>query len=134
MRVKMSKQPQPAPTASAVGPCPTLIQIVGRPGTGTLPSTIAPPDHPRKGVGTTQNISTAHFHPGPSLAALVVLTKSILFHYFIYCPSNPASLFFCLPLLLYPSTVPCRIVFAKLDDFYMRPNHLRFRFLTTFSS
>ena len=47
MRVKMSKQPQPAPTASAVGPCPTVIQIVGRPGTGSLPSTIAPPDHSR---------------------------------------------------------------------------------------
>ena len=46
MRVKMSKQPPPAPTASAVGPCPTVIQIVGRPGTGSLPSTIAPPDHP----------------------------------------------------------------------------------------
>ena len=26
MRVKMSKQPPPAPTASAEGPCPTLIQ------------------------------------------------------------------------------------------------------------
>ena len=39
----MSKQPPPAPTASAVGPCPTAIQIVGRPGTGSLPSTIAPP-------------------------------------------------------------------------------------------
>ena len=48
MRVKMSKQPPPAPTASAVGPCPTVIQIVGPPpGTGSLPSTIAPPDHPR---------------------------------------------------------------------------------------
>ena len=46
MRVKMSKQPPPAPTASAVGPCPTVIQIVGRPGTGSLPSTITPPDHP----------------------------------------------------------------------------------------
>ena len=32
MRIKMSKQPPPAPTASAVGPCPTVIQIVGRPG------------------------------------------------------------------------------------------------------
>ena len=42
----MSKQPPPAPTASAVGPCPTLIQIVGRPDTGSLPSTIAPPNHP----------------------------------------------------------------------------------------
>ena len=36
----------PAPTASEVGPCPTLIQIVGRPGTGSLPRTIAPPNHP----------------------------------------------------------------------------------------
>ena len=47
MRVKMSKQPPPAPTASAVGPCPTIIQIVGRPGTGRLPRAIAQPDHPR---------------------------------------------------------------------------------------
>ena len=46
MRVKMSKQPPTAPTASETGPCPTVIQIVGRPGTGSLPSTIAPPDHP----------------------------------------------------------------------------------------
>ena len=36
----------PAPTASAIGPCPTAIKIVGRPGTGSLPSTIAPPNHP----------------------------------------------------------------------------------------
>ena len=42
----MSKQPPPAPPASAADPCPTVIQIVGRPGTGSLPSTIAPPDHP----------------------------------------------------------------------------------------
>ena len=42
----MSKQPPPAPTASAVGPSPTVIKIVGRPGTGSIPSTFAPPDHP----------------------------------------------------------------------------------------
>ena len=42
----MSKQPPPAPTASAIGPCPTIIQIVGRPGNGSLPRTIAPPDRP----------------------------------------------------------------------------------------
>ena len=46
MRVKMSIQSPPAPTASAVGPYPTVIQIVRRPGTGSLPSTIAPPNHP----------------------------------------------------------------------------------------
>ena len=38
----MSKPPPPAPTASAIGPCPTVIKIVGRPGTGKLHSTIAP--------------------------------------------------------------------------------------------
>ena len=41
----MSKPPPPAPTASAIGPCPIVIKIVGRPGTRSLPSTIAPPDH-----------------------------------------------------------------------------------------
>ena len=46
MRVKISKPPPPAPTANATGPYPTEIKIVGRPGTGSLPSTIAPPDHP----------------------------------------------------------------------------------------
>ena len=30
-RVKMSKQPPPAPTASAIGPCPTIIQTVRTP-------------------------------------------------------------------------------------------------------
>ena len=48
MRVKMSKPPPPAPAASAKGPCPAAINIVGRPGTGSLPSTIAAPDHPPK--------------------------------------------------------------------------------------
>ena len=36
MRIKMSKQPAPAPT---------VIQIVGRPSAGRLPNTIAPSDH-----------------------------------------------------------------------------------------
>ena len=48
MSVKMSKKKTLAPTASAVGPCPTIIQTVGRPGTGSLPRTIAPPDHPHR--------------------------------------------------------------------------------------
>ena len=48
MRVEMPKPPPPAPTASAIGTCPTVIKFAGRPGTGSLPSTIAPPDHPKK--------------------------------------------------------------------------------------
>ena len=43
---KMSKQPLSAHTASAVGPCPSLIQISRTPGTVSLLSTIAPSDHP----------------------------------------------------------------------------------------
>ena len=43
----MSKQPPSAPAASAIGLCPTIIKIVGHPGTGSLPRTIAPPDRPR---------------------------------------------------------------------------------------
>ena len=32
---KMSKQPTHTPTERAVGPCPTIFQTVGRPGTGS---------------------------------------------------------------------------------------------------
>ena len=53
----MSKQPPSAPTASAKGHCPTVIQIVGRPGTGSLPSTLAPPTmHDIKSVPNAQAI------------------------------------------------------------------------------
>ena len=58
----MSKPPPPAPTASAIGPCPTVIKIVGRPGTGSLPSTIAPPDHP--GEQWKTNYKTKRLTPG----------------------------------------------------------------------
>ena len=51
MRVKMSKPPLPAPTASTIGPWPTVIKTVGRPSDGSLPSTIAPPDDPLKQRG-----------------------------------------------------------------------------------
>ena len=54
----MSKQPTPAPTASAKGPCPTIIKTVGHPGTGSLPRAIAPPDHPH-GVYISQLIHFA---------------------------------------------------------------------------
>ena len=41
-----------------------------------------------------------------------------------------SHLFFCLPLLLTPFTVPCIIVFAMSEDFEMWPYHLSFRFFT----
>ena len=36
----MAKQPPPAPTASAIGPCPAIVQIVGRPGIEHLPTNV----------------------------------------------------------------------------------------------
>ena len=70
----MSKQPPPAPTASAVGPCPTVIKIVGRPGTGSLPRAIAPPDHPLipQASNTHQNRFKFRFY----YAASPVFSKS----------------------------------------------------------
>ena len=59
-------------------------------------------------------------------AALVELAKSIPDHSLILS----SHLFFCLPPLLFPFTVPCRIVFAKLEDLETWANHLCFRFLT----
>ena len=41
-----------------------------------------------------------------------------------------SHLFFCLPLLLAPFTVPCRIVFAMPEDLEMWPYHLCSRFFT----
>ena len=49
-------------TASAIGPCPTVIQFVGRPGTGSLPSTIAPPDHPFSVIKPYERIQNEFGH------------------------------------------------------------------------
>ena len=59
-------------------------------------------------------------------AALVELAKSIPVHSLILS----SHLFFCVPLFLFPFTVPYRIVFAKAEDLETWPNHLSFRFLT----
>ena len=69
------------------------------------------------------------FHLDLFSAALVELAKSIPVHSLILS----SHLFFCLPLFLFPFTVPCRIVFAKPEDLETWPNHLSFRFLTRVS-
>ena len=61
----MPKRSPPAPTASATGPYPTIIQIVGRPGTESLPRTITPPDHP----------ITSVIKHGKDLEAFIYLTR-----------------------------------------------------------
>ena len=80
--------------------------------------------------GTTDEFATITFHLDLLSAALVELAKSIPVHSLILS----SHLFFCLPLFLFPFTVPCRIVFAKLEDFETWPNHLSFRFLTRVKS
>ena len=57
--------------------------------------------------GTTDEFATTPFH-----LDLVELAKSIPVHSLILS----SHLFFCLPLFLFPFTVPCRIVFAKQED------------------
>ena len=76
--------------------------------------------------GTTDEFATIPFHLDLFSAALVELAKSIPVHSLILS----SDLFFCLPLFLFPFTVPCRIVFAKPEDLETWPNHLSFRFLT----
>ena len=58
--------------------------------------------------GTTDEFATIPFHLDLFSAALVELAKSIPVHSLILS----SHLFFCLPLFLFPFTVPCRIVFA----------------------
>ena len=76
--------------------------------------------------GTIDEFATIPFHLDLFSAALVELAKSIPVHSLILS----SHLFFCLPLFLFPFTVPCRIVFAKPEDLETWPNHLSFRFLT----
>ena len=76
--------------------------------------------------GTTDEFATIPFHLVLFSAALVELAKSIPVHSLILS----SHLFFCLPIFLFPFTVPCRIVFAKPEDIETWPNHLSFRFLT----
>ena len=71
--------------------------------------------------GTTDDVATIPFH---SSAALSLQTP---FPFILWC----YLFFFCLPLLLAPFTVPCRIVFAMPEDLEMWPYHLSFRFFTT---
>ena len=62
--------------------------------------------------GTTDEFAIIPFHLVLFSAALFELAKSIPVHALILS----SHLFLCLPLFLFPFTVPCRIVFAKPED------------------
>ena len=71
-------------------------------------------------------LSNHPFPPCPISAALVELTKSIPVHSL----TLSSRLFFYLPLLFFPFTVPCRVLFPKPEDLETWPNHLSFCFWT----
>ena len=60
--VNMSKQPPSKPTAKRNRPLPYYYQIVGRPGTGSLPRTIAPLNHPHHQGEITQKYESESWH------------------------------------------------------------------------
>ena len=76
--------------------------------------------------GTTDDVATIPFHPSLSSAALRESSNPIPVHSLMLS----SHLFFCLPLLRVPFTVPCRIVFAMPEELEMWPYHLSFRFFT----
>ena len=76
--------------------------------------------------GTTDDIATIPFHPSLSFVVLKESPNPIYVHFLILS----SHLFFCLPLLLTPFTVPCRIVFAMPEDLEMWSYHLSFLFFT----
>ena len=75
--------------------------------------------------GTTDDVATIPFHPSLSSAAFRESPNPIPVHSLML-----SSHLFCLPLLLAPFTVPCRIIFAMLVGLEMWPYHLSFRFFT----
>ena len=75
---------------------------------------------------TTNDVATILFHPSLSSAALRESPNPIPVHSLMLS----SHLFFCLPLLLAPFTVPCRIVFAMPENLEMWPYRLSFRFFT----
>ena len=76
--------------------------------------------------GTTNGIATIPFHLSVSSVASRESPNPIPVHSLMLS----SYFFFCLPLLLAPFNVPCRIVFAMPEDVEMWPYHLSFRFFT----
>ena len=77
---------------------------------------------------TTDDLATTPFHLVLYSAVPVELAKSI--------PVNPfiLSRHLCLSLLLFPSTVSRKIVFARPKDLETWPNHCSFRFFAMIKS
>ena len=76
--------------------------------------------------GPTDNITTSFLHFSLFYTALWDLANSRPVHSLML----PSHLFFCLPCLLLPFTVPCKMAFARLDERETCPYHCSLHLFT----
>ena len=79
----MSKQPPPAPTASTVVPCPTVIEIVERPGTGRaryrLKYCLKGPLSPKQPINQPTNLSYCKYLPKSCICSVCTVSLTCIF-------------------------------------------------------
>ena len=76
--------------------------------------------------GTTDGFTTSFLHFSLFSTALWDLANSRPVHFLMLS----SHLFFCLPCLLPPFTVPCKMVLARPDERETRPYHFSLRLFT----
>ena len=76
--------------------------------------------------GATDDLATSSLHSS-RLSAFLMAAPSVKS---VHSGMLSSHIFFCLPRLLPPWTVPCMIVLASPDDLVMCPHHLSLRCLT----
>ena len=77
-------------------------------------------------MGTTYDFTTSFLHFSLFSTVLLDLAKSKPVHSLML----PSHLFFCLPCLLLPFTVPCKMVWAKPDEREICSYHCSLRLFT----
>ena len=73
--------------------------------------------------GATDDLATSSLHSS-RLSAFLMAAPSVMP---VHSGMLSSHLFFCLPRLLPPCTVPCRIVLASPEDLVMCPYHFSLR-------
>ena len=112
----------------------------GKIGTVALPTPARPAPHHhyhhhlslnREGLwGTTDDFATSFLHLPLFSTALWDLPNSRPVHFLMLS----SHLFLCLPCLLPPFTVPCKMVLARPDERETLPHHCSLHFFTIFRS
>ena len=76
--------------------------------------------------GATDDLATSSLHSS-HLSVFLMAASSVMP---VHSGVLSSHLFFCLPVLLLPCTVPCRIVLASPEDLVMCPYHFSLRRFT----